>query len=455
MQTIDNKARLQHILGRHWRRSRIAFVPTMGNLHEGHLQLVRRARQLADMVVVSIFVNPLQFGPGEDLDAYPRTLTADREKLFAEGVQLLYTPPVGDIYPQGMDAQTVVSVPELSDTLCGRNRPGHFDGVTTVVAKLFNIVRPNLAVFGEKDFQQLCIIRKMVEDLCMPLEVIGVPTVRAEDGLALSSRNGYLSREQRRVAPLLHRVLLDCRDAIACGFDNFLQLESHARMQLLQAGFERRTTSRFAMLAPCDTVASGTEEMAILAAARLGSTRLIDNVRLSLNPGPATGACSPAAERGLAAGGPENSARRSLRRSPSLPKTDGSAKVLIEPINAGALSPDPGHAPRNSQAVGVCMSESKVYPVPSNFATTRTSTPTQYAAHVPSLHRGSETPSLRKWPRPILTWDKPWDSVSVKPTFERGEARWFSGGRLNVSVNCIDRHLPARAATDGADLGRG
>jgi pantoate--beta-alanine ligase len=284
MQTIDNRAGLAHALTPYWqRRQRVAFVPTMGNLHEGHLELVRRARQLGDVVVVSIFVNPLQVGPGEDLDAYPRTLAADREKLFAEGAQFLYTPGVADIYPEGMAAQTIVRVPDLSETLCGSSRPGHFDGVTTVVSKLFNIVRPTLAVFGEKDFQQLSIIRKMVEDLCIPVEIVGVPTVRDADGLALSSRNHYLSKGQRSIAPLLHRVLMDCRDAIACGFDNFLQLESHARLQLLQAGFD---PDYFAVrdartLRP---VTESTEEIAILAAARLGSTRLIDNVRLTLNP---------------------------------------------------------------------------------------------------------------------------------------------------------------------------
>ena len=284
MQTIDNKAGLMHALGHLWRSdARLAFVPTMGNLHEGHLQLVRRARQLADVVVVSIFVNPLQFGRGEDLDAYPRTLTADREKLFAEGVHYLYTPGVEDIYPESLDVQTIVRVPDLSETLCGQSRPGHFDGVATVVSKLFNIVRPDVAVFGEKDFQQLSIIRKMVADLCIPVEIVGVPTVRDEDGLALSSRNNYLTERQRRVAPRLHKTLQECRDAIASGFDNFLQLESHARMQLLQAGFDPDYFSvRDARtLRP---VSDETEEIAILAAARLGSTRLIDNVRLTLNP---------------------------------------------------------------------------------------------------------------------------------------------------------------------------
>jgi len=255
----------------------------MGNLHDGHLDLVRKARQLCDVVVVSIFVNPLQFGPTEDFDAYPRTMTADKEKLFAEGVQVLYAPNVEDIYPEGMQAQTIVHVPELGETLCGSSRPGHFDGVTTVVSKLFNIVQPDIAVFGEKDFQQLSIVRKMTKDLCMPIRIVGVSTRRDEDGLAKSSRNGYLSLDQRRIAPVLHQTLSTCREAIACGFDNFLQLESHARMKLLQAGF---VPDYFAIrdARTLRAVTADTEEIAILAAARLGSTRLIDNVRLSLNP---------------------------------------------------------------------------------------------------------------------------------------------------------------------------
>jgi len=255
----------------------------MGNLHEGHLDLVRRARELCDVVVVSIFVNPLQFGPNEDLEAYPRTLAADKEKLFREGVDLLFTPGVDEIYPDGMEIHTRVSVPDLSETLCGRSRPGHFDGVTTVVAKLFNIVQPDKAVFGEKDFQQLSIVRKMVHDLRMPVEIVGVATARDEDGLALSSRNGYLTAEQRQVAPVLHQTLASCREAIACGFDNFLQLESHARMRLLQAGFEP-DYFEIRDASTLRAVTEATEEIAILAAARLGKTRLIDNVRLALNP---------------------------------------------------------------------------------------------------------------------------------------------------------------------------
>lgn len=284
MRTYNGKAQLQSaIQGFRQSGQSIAFVPTMGNLHEGHLDLVRKGRALCDVVVVSIFVNPLQFGPSEDLDAYPRTMAADKEKLFSEGVQVLYAPGVEDIYPEGMAAQTQVHVPDLGDTLCGGSRPGHFDGVTTVVSKLFNIVQPDMAIFGEKDFQQLSIVRKMVQDLCMPIEIVGVTTHRDEDGLAMSSRNGYLTRAQRQVAPVLHQTLNSCREAIACGFDNFLQLESHARMQLLQAGFE---PDYFAIrdARTLRAVTENTEEIAILAAARLGATRLIDNVRLALNP---------------------------------------------------------------------------------------------------------------------------------------------------------------------------
>ena len=284
MRTYNNSAQLHTALaGFRNNGQSIAFVPTMGNLHEGHLDLVRKARQLCDVVVVSIFVNPLQFGPNEDLDAYPRTLAADKEKLFSEGVQVLYAPGVEDIYPQGMHAQTLVHVPELGETLCGSSRPGHFDGVTTVVSKLFNIVQPDVAVFGEKDFQQLSIVRKMVKDLCLPIRIVGVATARDADGLAKSSRNGYLSFEQRRIAPVLNQTLNCCREAIACGFDNFLQLESHARLKLLQAGFD---PDYFAIrdARTLRAVTDDTEEIAILAAARLGTTRLIDNVKLSLNP---------------------------------------------------------------------------------------------------------------------------------------------------------------------------
>lgn len=284
MRTYSTKRQLQEALRRERSKGRrIGFVPTMGNLHQGHLNLVRKARELCDVVVVSIFVNPMQFGPNEDLDAYPRTLTADKEKLFAEGVQLLFTPTADEIYPEGMAQQTTVSVPELSNTLCGASRPGHFTGVATVVTKLFNIVQPDVAVFGEKDYQQLSIIRKMARDLCLPIDIIGVPTARAQDGLALSSRNGYLTPDQRRKAPFLNEVLLECREAIACGFDNYRELERRAMARLTEAGFE---PDYFAIrdARTLAEVTEDTEEVAILTAARLGEPRLIDNVRLNLNP---------------------------------------------------------------------------------------------------------------------------------------------------------------------------
>ena len=261
----------------------VAFVPTMGNLHEGHIELVRKARQIADVVVVSIFVNPLQFGPNEDLDNYPRTLGADKEKLFAEGVSYLLFPDVEEVYPEGMESQAKVVVPDLTDTHCGASRPGHFTGVTTVVTKLFQMVQPDIAVFGKKDFQQLTIIKKMVTDLCMPIEILGVDTVRDVDGLALSSRNGYLSHAERAIAPVLHRTLQECREAIACDYDSYAVLEHHAIESLKTAGF---SPDYFSI---CDAktlkdVTVDTEQIVILAAAKLGNTRLIDNVTLTLNP---------------------------------------------------------------------------------------------------------------------------------------------------------------------------
>jgi pantoate--beta-alanine ligase len=263
---------------------KISFVPTMGNLHEGHLQLVRRAKAVSDFVVVSIFVNPLQFGAGEDLDNYPRTLSADKQKLFAEGADLLFTPSTEEMYPNINAAPpTVVSVPKISETLCGDKRPGHFAGVATVVSKLFNMVQPEIAIFGKKDFQQLLVIRKMVEDLCLPIEILGVTTARAEDGLALSSRNGHLNENERDIAPKLHRILLDYRDAIASGFDNYLDLQRYGTEDLRQAGFEPDYFS-IRDAKTLEDITVDTEEAVIAIAANLGATRLIDNTTLAINP---------------------------------------------------------------------------------------------------------------------------------------------------------------------------
>lgn len=281
MQTLTSIKALQDVIQEQRLAGRtIGFVPTMGNLHDGHLSLVRKAKEHSDFVVTSIFVNPLQFGAGEDLDNYPRTLEADSQQLEAQGNDVVFVPSVGEMYPTGMSAQTQVSVPQLSETLCGASRPGHFNGVTTVVTKLFNMVRPDIAVFGEKDFQQLSIIRKMVNDLCMPIEIIGVPTGRAADGLALSSRNGYLTAEERSIAPELNRTIQACKDAILSGATDFAHLEMSAKERLQAAGFK----PDYFAIRDSNTLAEVTEqtqEIAILAAARLGATRLIDNTRLA------------------------------------------------------------------------------------------------------------------------------------------------------------------------------
>lgn len=261
---------------------RIGFVPTMGNLHSGHATLVTKAAQQADFVVASIFVNPLQFGAGEDLDKYPRTLAADQEKLLQAGCNLLFAPTVEEMYPDGMNGQTRVSVPQLSEGLCGASRPGHFEGVATVVSKLFNMVQPDLAVFGEKDYQQLAVIRAMVRDLNMPIQIIGEPTVRAEDGLALSSRNGYLNAEQRAAAPALYQALGQLADGIRRGRRDFAALLDEGQAKLVAAGFrpdylEVRHALTLKPAQPDD------RDLVILGAAYQGSTRLIDNLYLHLD----------------------------------------------------------------------------------------------------------------------------------------------------------------------------
>ncbi len=268
-----------------WRRAgaRIAFVPTMGNLHQGHLTLVREAwRQVgrhSGRVVASVFVNPLQFGPGEDLDAYPRTLERDHRLLADEGCDLLFAPGVSVMYPQGETSHTRVEVPGLSDILCGASRPGHFVGVATVVCKLFNMVQPDLAAFGEKDFQQLLVIRRMVEDLAMPVEILGMPTAREPDGLALSSRNGYLSAEERSRAPALYRALTAAADRLRAGREP-AAVEARALGDLCAAGLVPDYVS-VRSAADLSPPGATDRDLVVLAAARLGSTRLIDNLRVT------------------------------------------------------------------------------------------------------------------------------------------------------------------------------
>jgi pantoate--beta-alanine ligase len=262
---------------------RIGFVPTMGNLHAGHIALVKKAGQRADFVVASIFVNPLQFGPNEDLASYPRTLSADQEKLFNAGCHLLFAPSVEEMYPNGQAMQTIVSVPGVSEGLCGGSRPGHFDGVSTVVSKLFNMVAPDLAVFGQKDFQQLAVIRTMVRDLNMPVQIIGEPTMRAEDGLALSSRNGYLSADERATAPTLYRTLSQLADAIRNGDRDYSALLAKGQQVLQAAGF-RPDYLEIRNAVDLQPAAADTHELIILAAAFLGRTRLIDNLLIDIRP---------------------------------------------------------------------------------------------------------------------------------------------------------------------------
>lgn len=262
-----------------WRRKGedIALVPTMGNLHAAHLSLVKEAQRRARRVVVSIFVNPLQFGPDEDYARYPRTPGEDRQKLADLGVDAVFSPSVEEMYPRGLEAAAFVDVPTLSGILCGAFRPGHFRGVATVVVKLFNLVQPEVAVFGEKDYQQLLIIQQMVLDLNFPVEIVGVPIVREADGLAMSSRNRYLSKEERAKAPSLYRALCEVREAILGGERDFKALAERQRLRLGEAGFrpdyfEIRRAEDLSEPDPDD------RPLRILAAAWLGQTRLIDNL---------------------------------------------------------------------------------------------------------------------------------------------------------------------------------
>ncbi len=278
MQTCDTVSALRGQI-QLWRQTgrRIAFVPTMGNLHAGHISLVNIAKAHAEQVVASIFVNPLQFDDKADLAAYPRTVEADIEQLDHAGCDLVFLPAVEDIYPDGMAKLTQIHVPELGDILCGRHRPGHFDGVATVVAKLFNMVQPDVAVLGEKDYQQLLLIKKMVRDLNIAVDVIGTPIVREESGLAMSSRNQYLDEQERAQAARLYQSLLSIKAQLEQGARDYPAIQQAHIARLRQQGFqpdyiEIRRARDLALPAPTD------KALRILAAARLGKARLIDNI---------------------------------------------------------------------------------------------------------------------------------------------------------------------------------
>ncbi len=259
----------------------IGFVPTMGNLHEGHLQLVRLAKEQCDVVVVSIFVNPLQFGLNEDWEKYPRTFQDDAKQLEAEGCDFLFHPDENEIYPNGMADQTRVVVPTMTDILCGASRPGHFEGVTTVVSKLLHIVQPDTAIFGIKDYQQLAVIRRMVEDLCIPVDIIGAPIARDVDGLALSSRNGYLGKDERPKVKVLYETLCWCRDQIEAGERDFSNLEIVAAQTLEKSGFRTDYVS-IRNAKTLELAAQDDKQITLLGAMFTKGARLIDNISLTL-----------------------------------------------------------------------------------------------------------------------------------------------------------------------------
>lgn len=282
MQVFHHIHSLRQALAKERRQGKsIGFVPTMGNLHQAHLALVETAREHADVLVASIFVNRLQFGLNEDWDKYPRTLAQDTEKLRSIQCDYLFCPEEQEMYPNGMDQQTRVVVPTMVNQLCGASRPGHFEGVTTVVSKLFNIVQPDVAVFGLKDFQQLAVIRRMVEDLCLPIQLVAGDIVRESDGLAMSSRNGYITPAERPQANQLYLTLSWLSEQIQSGRRDFLDLEKQARTQITEAGFRPDYVSI------CDSrtlnpAADDDREIALLGAMYTQAARLIDNITLEL-----------------------------------------------------------------------------------------------------------------------------------------------------------------------------
>ncbi|EDT2959790.1 pantoate--beta-alanine ligase [Salmonella enterica subsp. enterica] len=272
----------QHIRRLRLEGKRIALVPTMGNLHDGHMKLIDEAKDRADVVVTSIFVNPMQFDRPDDLARYPRTLQEDCEKLNKRKVDYVFAPAVEEIYPQGLEGQTYVDVPGLSTMLEGASRPGHFRGVSTIVSKLFNLVQPDIACFGEKDFQQLALIRKMVADMDYDIEIIGVPIMRAKDGLALSSRNGYLTAEQRKIAPGLFKVMSSIGEKLQAGERDLDEMIAIAAQELNEKGFRADDIQ----IRDADTLLELTENSkraVILMAAWLGQARLIDNKIIGLS----------------------------------------------------------------------------------------------------------------------------------------------------------------------------
>jgi pantoate--beta-alanine ligase len=282
MEVIESKSELRE-LSAEWRHEgeHIALVATMGNLHDGHMSLVEAAREHAERVVVSVFVNPTQFGEGEDYDEYPRTLERDTRRLRKLGADVLFVPDVEAVYPFGLENATRVSVPGLSENFCGSFRPGHFDGVTTVVARLFAIVQPDVAIFGQKDYQQQLLIRRMADDLGLPIAIITAPTVREADGLAMSSRNAYLTDEERAMAPALYRVLSKVGDDLQNGRRDFEALEASALEELAAAGLQAEYVAvrRALDLSPPDR---DCDELVVLAAVHLGKARLIDNVVVTI-----------------------------------------------------------------------------------------------------------------------------------------------------------------------------
>jgi pantoate--beta-alanine ligase len=282
MKVIHDKRELREQLAE-WRHAdeHVAIVPTMGNLHAGHISLVDVARRHAERVVVTVFVNPTQFGEGEDFESYPRTFDKDTRKLRKVTADVLFAPDAETVYPFGIDNATSVIVPGLTEHLCGSFRPGHFDGVTTVVARLFALVQPDIAVFGQKDYQQQLVIRRMVEDLNLPVDVVMAPTIREEDGLAMSSRNAYLSDKERAQAPALYQVVRAIEAELQGGASHFEELESRAMQELEDAGFapEYVAVRSAADLSP---PRQGCHEIVVLVAASLGAARLIDNVLVTV-----------------------------------------------------------------------------------------------------------------------------------------------------------------------------